>query len=125
MKLILIGTDKTAVEAIRSTATKYGYSCTVATDTAWRDPFDCLYDTAHYQNTVIEEISCFCEKYSKSIQHDRTSYVPRFGTFNQFLWINPKTIHDQIKPRQGYKSMIRYHRKSHMQLKTFQNIRRK
>ena len=53
---------------------------------------------------------------------DLNSYVPRFGVFCKYLWVDPKVIHDLACVLIGF-IVIFFHRKCFMKLKTFKNLR--
>ncbi|MCK5602675.1 hypothetical protein KAR91_12415 [Candidatus Pacearchaeota archaeon] len=50
------------------------------------------------------------------------SYHPNHGESCDYLWVDPSTIHDQLKTLIGY-GVIRFCRKCFMQLKCFVNLR--
>lgn len=53
---------------------------------------------------------------------DFTSFVPRFGVFNESLALPLEKLFANPKPFKGYFKPI-FYRKCFMQLKTFQNLR--
>lgn len=54
--------------------------------------------------------------------NDGYSYHPNHGESCDYLWVDPSTIHDQLKTILGY-DIVRFHRKCSMQLKCFVNLR--
>lgn len=68
------------------------------------------------------DIDSFAARVSIDNAGDLTSYVPRFGTFNQFLHIPCVIRFGNSKPFKGYFKPILF-RKQFMQLKRFVNLR--
>ena len=68
----------------------------------------------------IPESSFFKQKYP--YDRDLGSYHPKHGCFCEFLWVDPKEIHDILCVLTGFVTTL-FYRKCFMQLKRFVNLR--